>query len=260
MRVRIAAALVCMGLVVAAAASDPAPPNQLLAAGGFPRDLMTAPVSGEPFSAVWTNEVVKTLADGTKITGHGHHFVARDSAGRERLEIQLPLANSAMPQRKLVMVTDPVAHTVTSWIEGGTAPKVATVATRKDRTGIIQPVANPAAPAAQSTREPLGTQMIDGVLTTGELVTTVIPAGRMGNDRPMTSTHESWTSADMKLVLLQKWVDPRTGVRTTHLADFSRSEPSATLFQPPPGYAVKTIEQTLRETADKLAAQFGAQE
>jgi len=64
----------------------------------------------------------------------------------------------------------------------------------------------------------------------------------------------------LKLVLLQKWTDPRTGIRTTQLADFSRTEPNAALFRPPAGYEVRTAEQTLRELAQKLEAAADAQE
>jgi hypothetical protein len=44
---------------------------------------------------------------------------------------------------------------------------------------------------------------------------------------PITDTHEVWTSNEMKLLLLQKWMDPRTGVPITHLADFSRAKPKS---------------------------------
>jgi hypothetical protein len=66
----------------------------------------------------------------------------------------------------------------------------------------------------------------------GKRTTTATPAWRIGNDVPITNTHEVWTSNAMKLVLVQKWMDPRTGVRIKHLADFSRAKPNAALFSP----------------------------
>lgn len=259
----LAASAVLSMATLAFAASDQTATREVVAAGGFPRDLMAAPVSGEPFSAMWTNEIVKTLADGTKVTRHGHHFVARDSAGRERLEIRLSAAKDGKPEVKLIFVLDPVAHTLTSWAEGSpTGQKVATVTKVKDPTGEIK-VAQPkpdGRPQPQVTKQDLGSQQIDGLVTTGEQTTTVVPPGRAGNDQPITKTYEVWTSGEMKLVLLQKWSDPRTGVRTTQLADFSRTEPTAALFHPPAGYQVKTAEQTLRELADKLNAAADAQE
>jgi hypothetical protein len=261
------AAAVVLGLVGVAAmagASDQPSVHELVAAGGLPRDLMTAPVTGEPFSAMWVNEIVKTLADGTKITQHGHHFVARDSVGRERIEMRLGAAKDGKPEQKMVFVIDPLAHTLTTWAEGTTGPKVASVAKMKDSAGRVptaaQPKENDSRPQPQVTTESIGSQVIDNVVATGERTTTIVPAGRSGNDEPITKTHEAWTSDELKLVLLQKWTDPRTGVRTTQLADFSRAEPNAALFRPPAGYEIRTAEQTLRELAQKLQAAADAQE
>jgi hypothetical protein len=265
MRLRlVAAVLVVMGVAMIAGASDQPTSQEVVAAGGLPRDLMAAPVTGEPFSAMWVNEIVKTLADGTKITQHGHHFVARDSAGRERVEMRMVAAKDGKPEQKLVFVMDPVAHTLTSWGEGTTGPKVAAVAKMKEPTGVVPTAAKPrqddSRPQPEITKQDLGSQMIDDVPATGELTTTVVPVGRSGNDQPITKTYEVWTSEEMKLVLLQKWSDPRTGARTTQLAHFSRAEPDAALFRPPAGYQVKTAEQTMRELAEKLEAAANAQE
>jgi hypothetical protein len=225
--------------------------------------LLAVPVTGEPYSAMQTTETVKTLADGTKITHHGHHFVARDSAGRERIEMRLVAAKDGKPEQKLVFVIDPVARTLTSWGEGGTGPKVASVAKIKEPTGVVQTAAkqkNDSRPQPEITKQDLGSQIVDDLPATGELTTTVVPIGRSGNDQPITKTHEVWTSDEMKLVLLQKWSDPRTGVRTTQLSHFSRTEPDAALFHPPAGYQVKTAEQTMREMAEKLESAANAQE
>lgn len=267
MRIRVVTAAAVLGVVgfagIAAATDQPAS-HELLAAGGLPRDLMTAPVTGEPFSAMWVNEIVRTLADGTKVTRHGHHFVARDSMGRERIEMRLSVAKDGKQEQKLIFVTDPVAHTLTTWAEGTTGPKIASVAKIKDPTGKMptaaQPKENDSRPQPQVTTESIGSQVIDNVVATGEKTTTIVPAGRSGNDQPITKTHEIWTSEELKLVLLQKWTDPRTGVRTTQLSDFTRAEPNAALFRPPAGYQVKTAEQTLRELAQKLEAAADAQE
>lgn len=262
MRLRVISAAAVLVIAGFAVASAQQPAHEVMAAGGLPRDLMAAPVTAEPFSAVWTNEIVRTLADGTKVTKHGHHFVARDSAGRERLEMRLLPARNGKPEVKLVMVIDPVAHTLTTWSEGAPGPKVATVAKIKDRTGMVK-MAQPKAdgrPQPTVTTQDLGMQLVDNVPATGVLTTTVVPVGRSGNDQPITKTHEVWTSDEMKLVLLQKWNDPRTGERTTQLADFSRAEPDPALFKPPAGYQIKTMEQTLRELSEKLQAAADAQE
>jgi hypothetical protein len=259
----VAAVLGVMGVAAIAGASDQ-PTHEVVATGGLMSSLLAAPVTHEPYSAMQTTETVKTLADGTKITQHGHHFVARDSAGRERVEMRLSSAKDGKPEQKVVFVIDPVAHTLTSWGEGTTGPKVATVAKMKEQTGVVPasstPKQNDSRPQPEITHQDLGSQMIDDLAASGVLTTTVVPVGRSGNDQPITKTHEVWTSDEMKLVLLQKWSDPRSGVRTTQLAHFSRAEPDAALFHPPAGYQVKTAEQTLRELSEKLQSAADAQE
>jgi hypothetical protein len=265
MRLRLVAAVLAVaGVAGVASANDQPPAHEVVATGGLMSSLMAAPVTGEPYSAMQTTETVRTLADGTKITQHGHHFVARDSAGRERVEMRLSAAKDGKPEVKLIFVIDPVAHTLTSWGEGTTGPKVATVAKIKEPTGVAptaaKPKQNDSRPQPEVTKQDLGSQIIDSVPASGELTTTVVPVGRSGNDQPIPKTHEVWTSDEMKLVLLQKWSDPRTGLRTTQLAQFSRTEPDAALFHPPTGYQVKSAEQSMRELAEKLEAAANTQE
>ncbi|WP_353070969.1 hypothetical protein [Tunturiibacter gelidiferens] len=93
-------------------ASEPPRSREVMAAGGLPRDLMAAPVTGEPFSAIWTNEIVMTLSDDAHSKKNRHHLVTRDSAGRERGKMRLLAAKAGKPEQKLVVVIDPVAHTI----------------------------------------------------------------------------------------------------------------------------------------------------
>jgi hypothetical protein len=103
------------------------------------------------------------------------------------------------------------------------------------------------------TTEDLGTVMLQGLPVTDVRTATVVPIGRAGNDAPITKTHEVWTSQDLKLVMKQQTEDPRTGMTTVELEEFSRAEPDAKLFRVPPGYAVKTVLQSLKELEEKLS-------
>lgn len=95
----------------------------------------------------------------------------------------------------------------------------------------------------QMTTEKLGTQIIEGIPAEGTKTTTTWPTGSVGNDRPIVSISESWTSPDLKEIILRKSDDPRSGERTHKLMNISRSEPDASLFEPPPGYTVKDEER-----------------
>jgi hypothetical protein len=87
--------------------------------------------------------------------------------------------------------------------------------------------------------EDLGAQIIEGVQAEGKKHTTTWPVGTMGNDRPIVSTSEIWTSPELKEIILRKSDDPRSGEQTYKLVDINRSEPDPSLFEPPPGYTVK---------------------
>jgi hypothetical protein len=91
----------------------------------------------------------------------------------------------------------------------------------------------------QMSTEDLGTQLIDGVQVYGTRRTTVIPAGgREGNDRPMTTTSESWYSKDLRLTVLSTNFNPASGTSTNKIANLSTSEPDPALFMVPTDYTI----------------------
>jgi len=96
------------------------------------------------------------------------------------------------------------------------------------------------------TTEPLGSETIEGLPAEGTRTTEIIPAGLEGNDRPITVVRESWVSSDLRVAILTKDSDPRNGEGTSRLTNIELSQPSLTLFQPPPDY--KIVDETERVT------------
>jgi hypothetical protein len=94
----------------------------------------------------------------------------------------------------------------------------------------------------QTTIENLGTQIIEGIPAEGTRNSTTWPVGSVGNDRPITTSTESWTSPDLKEVILTKLKDPRNGDHIHKLMNISRSEPDPSLFEPPASSTVKSEE------------------
>ena len=86
--------------------------------------------------------------------------------------------------------------------------------------------------------ESLGKQMVEGVNADGMRETTTIPAGAIGNDRPIAITNESWYSEELQMTVMSKRSDPRTGDETFRLTNIRRGEPGAYLFQAPSGYQI----------------------
>jgi hypothetical protein len=118
----------------------------------------------------------------------------------------------------------------------GPAPEAAKCLDKK-------PTAKPSAasekPIPQTSREDLGTQIIEGVSAEGRRIATEWPVGSMGNDRPFITTSETWRSPDLNEIILSKSDDPRNGEHTHKLVNISRGEPDPSLFEPPPGYTIK---------------------
>jgi hypothetical protein len=90
----------------------------------------------------------------------------------------------------------------------------------------------------KSVMESLGTQILEGVEVEGRRTTFTVPEGAQGNDRPITSTNEIWTSPKLKTAVLTKSVDPRNGENTMKLTNIILGEPDPALFQPPADFEV----------------------
>lgn len=86
--------------------------------------------------------------------------------------------------------------------------------------------------------EQLGTRQMEGVKVTGRRTTTIIPTGRMGNDRPIQIVDERWESPELRVMVYSRFSDPRTGVVEYRLMNINRSEPRADLFVVPADYTM----------------------
>jgi len=90
----------------------------------------------------------------------------------------------------------------------------------------------------QGNMEDLGSQTMEGALVNGVRTTHTIPAGQIGNDRPITIVTEVWTSPDLKTVVYSKRSDPLMGEQTFHLTNIVRTEPNPSLFTVPADFKI----------------------
>jgi hypothetical protein len=86
--------------------------------------------------------------------------------------------------------------------------------------------------------EGLGERMIEGLTAKGGRRTSTIPEGAIGNDRPITSIDEEWTSPELQVTLLRTTKDPQVGEITYRLTNIHRGEPLKDLFEIPPDFKV----------------------
>ncbi len=87
--------------------------------------------------------------------------------------------------------------------------------------------------------EQLGTKVVEGVQAEGTRTTITIPAGQIGNDKPIQIVDEVWRSPELQVIVRSEHSDPRMGSTVYSLQNISRSDPSPALFQVPADYTVK---------------------
>jgi hypothetical protein len=88
------------------------------------------------------------------------------------------------------------------------------------------------------TTEDLGSQTMEGVFVTGVRTTRTIPAGQVGNEKPISIVTEVWTSPDLKTIVYSRRSDPRMGEQIFQLTSITRNEPDASLFTVPADFKI----------------------
>jgi TonB family protein len=237
--------------------------------GAIHSRLRIGNVKNAAFSAEIVSESIQTLADGNRIVHRTNTTVYRDGQGRTRQETSFKIrdANSSgYKEHRTIQISDPVGgQSITLDPQNRTAHKFAQRSFIEPRGVIGLPdvsvagAPNGAAIAPgnfgatarspigrfdanmETKSESLGAQTIEGVAAEGTRITHTIPAGSMGNDRPIEITYERWYSQELQLDVLIKSVDPRSGESTQQLTNINRSEPDASLFEAPSDYAVQEL-------------------
>lgn len=230
---------------------------------------------GAPYTAEAVNEFVQVLADGNRIVRRTTTRIYRDSEGRTRREelrdgapISIVITD---PVEGVSLMLNPSTRTATR-----TPGAFGAVAVAGGRGGSTRAIVQPAAPAprpdgqtaeqrrdaetrarleselasveqrlsvaragGRANRQDLGQQTIEGIPTNGTRTTTVIPAGEIGNEQPITIISEQWFSNDLQVLVQTRHSDPRSGDTIYRLTNISRNEPDRSLFQVPADYTVR---------------------
>ena len=237
-------------------------------------NMDAAPVKGTPFCATITTEHTQPFADGNRIHTTDSSMLCRDSEGRTRREASLNLLGAA-PQTsvpKIITITDPVADvrylldperkiahrtplaSSVSAAAGGSSISGQVGVSAKgpvmvygsgggpgtnlffNRVLIKNAGQDPDGSAPET--ENLGDQTIDGIHATGTRLTTTIPAGKMGNERPIVVTSERWYSSELQATVMTKHNDPWAGELKTEFTNVNTAEPDPSLFNVPADYKI----------------------
>ena len=208
----------------------------------------TAVVTGAPYSGVEVRTSQQVLATGGMIARSEQANIFRDSQGRVRKETTRKTPDGQTETR--VTISDPVAGVVheldvtnkaafTRKVHFPTDAPDASASTTTGRGQMMGAGRRPAATDANVKHETLAARSMNGLLASGTRTTHVIPAGTIGNTQALETVRETWVADDLKVPVLSKTSDPRTGTMTLELTNINRSQPDPALFTIPSDYTVK---------------------
>jgi hypothetical protein len=238
------------------------------------RITKNAPYSGEAIS-----EFVQTLSDGNRITRKTVTKTYRDSEGRTRREQTItnwangmemtsimigdpvagvsyvlePDTRTAYREQQLVATAMPGARGGGGGgvaVAGGGGRGGSAVRSYGPDGAMVTTLPAQAPPAVSgqagvkveqpgAKTEQLGQKMIEGVMADGTRTTTIIAAGAIGNEQPITVVSEQWFSPDLQVLVSTRHSDPRSGDTVYRLVNIVRGEQDRSLFEVPADYTIK---------------------
>lgn len=196
----------------------------------LPRQLPQDPiVTGAPYSADQIT-TVRLTTFGTPVETQIVARIYRDSAGRIRREqavggIEMP--GSSDRSELVVIIVDPVAG-------------VMYTLNPATRTAYRMPIDRRVSAASQGQEESLGTREFDGLVAIGRRAVITLPGSQAGS-QPVEIVDERWDSVDLRVALLARHRDSRSGEFEQRLASVRRAEPDPGLFTVPSTYTITDV-------------------
>jgi hypothetical protein len=205
-------------------------------------DIFVTPVPNLPFSGVVNVERSVVLSNGSVVDFKTIREIGRDSRGRIHNEsrTQVPASSTDTPKVLNIHLYDPQTR-VSTMINP--AEKSFWTKTVNHPPSTVPPTIRYASPAGEglpqnefTNGEDLGVRDMEGVQVRGIRQTQTIPAESSGTGKDVVITDEHWYSEDLRINLMVKHSDPRTGTVTMRVAQVTRTEPTPAFFEVPDGY------------------------
>jgi hypothetical protein len=209
---------------------------------------MGDPVANTPYSANIVSEVLQELPDGNRIERRTTGAVARDNQGRMRREQPLMTIGPVVPPAGAHMITisDPIARMHYSL---DPARKVAMRSRLRQAAGASERAARDAGPGVPGDlpsmdvrTEELGWREYEGVRAHATRTVATVPAGAIGNVRPIEIVSDRWYSPDLRVVVFSRRRDPRHGETIYRLTNITRTEPDPSLLEVPVDYRIEDVQ------------------
>jgi hypothetical protein len=205
-------------------------------------DVFVTPIPNAPFSGVVNVQRSIVQRDGSVAGFKTSRHIGRDSRGRIYNESRrlLPVSSTQTPEVLSILLYDPQTRVSTSLYPQRRAYSMSTV----DRPPATAPpallqasITGYSLPRNEFTKEEdLGVREMEGVPVHGVREIQTIPADNSGTGSEMLVSDEYWYSDDLRINLVLKHSDPRTGTVTMTVSQVKRTEPDPALFEIPHDY------------------------
>lgn len=213
----------------------------------FSGGVFVTPVPGAPFSAEVEKDMMQVLKDGSLFHRKTAALIARNSQGRihnERHEV-LPASSTRKPIIFSILIYDPETRLRTFLLPQTHIASQRILShppsTEPPANGWVHLVSALASIPNLKVQD-LGPSVMDGLDVHGYRRFLTIPAQASGTDLPVVVSDEIWYSEELRINLLTKQNDPRTGSLTVTVTNINVNEPDVDLFAIPPDY--KLVDMT----------------
>jgi hypothetical protein len=205
------------------------------------QDIFVTPIPGSPFSGVVNVERSVVLPDGSIVNLRSMREIGRDSQGRIHNELRSSVAVSSQQEPELIRIHlyDPQTRLSTML-----SPKERTFWTKivNHPPSTVPPALLDASPTGSTLpgneftkQEDLGVHDMEGLPAHGVREIQTVPAANSGG-KEILITDEYWYSDDLRINLMIRHSDPRTGTVTLTVTQIARREPDPGLFEIPESY------------------------
>ncbi len=205
--------------------------------------IFLTPVPNAPFTAVVEVQRTEIRPDGSVVDLKSIRDMARDGQGRIHNESRsfVPANSTKTPEIEHIHLYDPQTRIST---EIDVRHRTCYTHTLDHPPSTVPPTVRYGSPSDTgipqndfSKEENLGSQEIEGVMARGVRETQIIPAESSQTGKEVIVTDEYWYSDELRINVLMKHSDPRTGTKTLKVTGMTRGEPDPAEFQIPEGYS-----------------------
>jgi len=203
-------------------------------------DIFVTPIPNDPFTGTVNVERSFAQKDGAIVKMKTAREIGRDSRGRifNEMRTLVPVASNESPQVVGVHIYDPETRLSTTLNERQHTFRKGAVNHPPEAvppTFLTASSGLNTLPQNQFTKEEdLGNKVIEGLAVHGVRQSQTIPSENGG--KGVVITDEYWYSEDLRINLVLKHNDPRTGGVAMTVTGIKRSEPDPARFEIPAGY------------------------